>query len=73
MVELDNNAFGKLVKSFREQRGWSQGQLAEKWGHTREYVSQIERGKRKLEKWEQVMRLADILDIPPERLDAIGI
>jgi transcriptional regulator with XRE-family HTH domain len=72
MVELDNNAFGKLVKSFREQRGWSQDQLAEKWGHTRQYVSQIERGKRKLEKWEQVTRLADILDIPPERLDAIG-
>ncbi len=25
---LTNNAFGKLVKSFREQRGWSQGELA---------------------------------------------
>jgi transcriptional regulator with XRE-family HTH domain len=72
MVELDNNAFGKLVKSFRAQRGLSQDQLAEKWGHTRQYVSQIERGKRKLEKWEQVMRLADILDIPQEKLEAIG-
>jgi tetratricopeptide (TPR) repeat protein len=71
-MELDNNAFGKLVKSFREQRGWSQGKLAEKWGHSREYVSQIERGKRKLERWEQVARLADILEIPRERLDAIG-
>jgi transcriptional regulator with XRE-family HTH domain len=72
MGDLDDNAFGKLVKSFREQRSLSQGQLAEKWGHTRQYVSQIEQGKRKLEKWEQVARLADILDIPPERLDAIG-
>jgi len=72
MVELDNNAFGKLIKSFREQRGLSQGKLAEKWGHTREYVSQIERGKRKLDKQEQINRLADILGIPPERLDAIG-
>jgi len=35
-------------------------------------VSQIERGKRKLEKWEQVARLADILDIPQEKLEAIG-
>lgn len=71
-LELSNNAFGKLVKSFREQRGWSQGELAEKWGHTREYVSQVERGKRKLNKQEQINRLADILEIPPERLDAIG-
>jgi transcriptional regulator with XRE-family HTH domain len=72
MRELDDNEFGKLVRSFREQRGWSQGKLAEQWGHTREYVSQIERGKRKLDKQEQVNRLADILEIPPERLDAIG-
>lgn len=70
--ELDDNAFGKLVKSFREQQGLSQGKLAEKWGHTREYVSQIERGKRKLDKQEQVNRLADILAIPSERLNAIG-
>ncbi|MBE3560451.1 MAG: helix-turn-helix transcriptional regulator [Ktedonobacteraceae bacterium] len=71
-LELDNNAFGKLVKAFREQRGWSQGELAERWGFTREYVSQIERGKRKLDKQEYVYRLADILGIPQERLDAIG-
>jgi ribosome-binding protein aMBF1 (putative translation factor) len=30
-LELSNNAFGKLVKTFRVQWGWSQGQLAEKW------------------------------------------
>ena len=72
LSELSQNAFGKLVKSFREQRGWSQGDLAERWGHSREYVSLIERGKRKLDKQEQVVRLADILEIPSERLDAIG-
>ena len=69
---LTDNAFGKLVKSFREQRGWSQGELAERWGYTREYVSLIERGKRKLDKQEQINRLADILEIPSEQLDAIG-
>jgi transcriptional regulator with XRE-family HTH domain len=69
---LSANAFGQLVKSFREQRGWSQGELAAKWGHTREYVSLIERGQRKLDKLEQINRLADILGIPSERLDAIG-
>jgi transcriptional regulator with XRE-family HTH domain len=71
-MALDRNTFGELVKAYRTQRGWSQGELAEKWGHSREYVSQIERGKRKLEKWEQVNRLADILDIPREKLEAIG-
>ncbi|MBA2391457.1 MAG: helix-turn-helix transcriptional regulator [Ktedonobacteraceae bacterium] len=71
-MEIDGNAFGKLVKSFREQRGWSQGELAERWGHTREYVSLIERGKRKLSKQEQVNRLADLLEIPTEQLDAVG-
>jgi transcriptional regulator with XRE-family HTH domain len=69
---LDSNAFGELVRISRLQRGWSQGLLAEKWGHSREYVSQVERGKRKLEKWEQVNRLAAVLEIPREKLEAIG-
>jgi hypothetical protein len=38
-LELNSNEFGKLVKSFRLQRGWSQGELANKWGHSREYIS----------------------------------
>ncbi len=71
-TELKSNEFGKLVVSYRQQRGWTQEQLAEKWGYTREYVSQIERGKRKLDKQEQVHKLADILEIPSERLDGVG-
>ncbi|MBV9615652.1 MAG: helix-turn-helix domain-containing protein, partial [Ktedonobacteraceae bacterium] len=70
--DLSNNKFGTLVKIFREQRGWTQEELADKWGYTREYVSLIERSKRKLDKLEQVNRLADILEIPQDRLDAIG-
>ncbi|HLZ61443.1 MAG TPA: helix-turn-helix transcriptional regulator [Ktedonosporobacter sp.] len=70
--ELSDNAFGKLVKSYREQRGWSQGELAERWGHSREYVSMVERGKRKVDSTAQIVRLADILDIPSEKLEAIG-
>jgi len=71
-TELKSSEFGKLVMLYRQQRGWTQGQLAEKWGYTREYVSQIERGKRKLDKQEQVNKLADILEIPSERLEAVG-
>lgn len=69
---LNKNAFGQLVKAYREQRGWSQEELGERWGHTRAYVSQVELGKRKLDSMTQVVRLADILDIPQEKLDEIG-
>jgi transcriptional regulator with XRE-family HTH domain len=71
-IEISSNTFGKLVRSYREQRHWTQEELADRWGHTREYVSQVERGKRKLDRTDQVIRLADILEIPYERLAAIG-
>lgn len=69
---LNKNAFGHLVRSYRTQRGWSQEELADRWGYARAYVSQIERGKRKLDSMTQVVRLADILDIPQAKLDEIG-
>lgn len=62
----DKSAFGELVKAYRKQRGWTQAELAERWGHSRGYVTQIERGQRKLDSTSQLVRLADILDIPTE-------
>ena len=69
---LNKNEFGQLVKAYREQRGWTQEELADRWGHTREYISRIERGKNRLDSVAQVVRLADILGIPQEKLEAIG-
>ncbi|HEU5382838.1 MAG TPA: helix-turn-helix transcriptional regulator [Ktedonobacteraceae bacterium] len=69
---LNRNAFGDLVRAYRKQRGWTQEELAERWGYTRGYVSLIEAGKKKLDSVTQVVRLADILDIPQEKLEAIG-
>lgn len=69
---LNKNEFGDLVKAYRKQRGWTQKELAERWGYVREYVSQVECGKRKLDGADQVVRLADVLDIPQEKLEAIG-
>lgn len=69
---MDNNAFGDLIRAYRKQHGWTQEELAERWGHSRVYVSQIEAGKKRLESITQVVRLADILDIPQEKLDAMG-
>lgn len=69
---MDKNEFGKLVKAYRQQRGWTQEELAERWGFSRAYVSQVEAGCRKLDSTSQVFRLADILGIPQEKLEAIG-
>lgn len=69
---LDKNEFGALVRVYRNQRGWTQEELADRWGHSRAYVSLIEVGKKKLDSVAQVVRLADILDIPQEKLEAIG-
>jgi transcriptional regulator with XRE-family HTH domain len=69
---MNSNAFGKLIRTYREKHGWKQEELADRWGFTREYISQIERGKRKLDKPEQVIRLADILGIPEEQLAQAG-
>src|SRR5215472_4569635 len=69
---MDSNAFEKLVRAHREQRAWKQEELAERWGFTREYISQMERGKRKLDNPEQVRRLADILGISEEQLAEVG-
>lgn len=69
---LSKNEFGELVKAYRKQRGWTQEELGERWGHTSSYVSQIEGGRRKLDSVSQVVQLADILDIPSEKLEAIG-
>jgi transcriptional regulator with XRE-family HTH domain len=71
-VALNTNEFGELVQAYRKQRGYTQAQLAEHWGHSRAYVSLIEAGKKKLDSVAQVVRLADILDIPQEKLEAIG-
>jgi transcriptional regulator with XRE-family HTH domain len=69
---LNKNEFGNLVRAYRKQRGWTQEKLAECWGYTSSYVSQIEGGKRKLDSASQIVRLADLLDIPQEKLEAIG-
>ena len=40
---------GELVRDQRKQRGWSQGELAEKIGVSRLWVGQFENGKETVE------------------------
>ncbi|HTI14781.1 MAG TPA: helix-turn-helix transcriptional regulator [Dictyobacter sp.] len=69
---MESKSFGELVKTYRKQRYWKQEDLAQSWGYSREYISQIEQGKRKLTNDEQVRKLANILEIPIEQLERIG-
>lgn len=71
-MAFNKNGFGELVKAYRKQCGYTQEELAHLWGHSRGYVAQIEQGQRKLDNMVQVVRLADILNIPQEKLEAIG-
>lgn len=51
------SVFGKAVLSLREQRGYSQEELAERAGHHRNYVGGVERGERNVA-LEKIVKLA---------------
>ncbi|WP_151757455.1 helix-turn-helix domain-containing protein [Dictyobacter vulcani] len=36
---MNDNEFGRLIRTYRLQRGWKQADLADRWGYSREYVS----------------------------------
>ena len=57
-------AFGHRVRRIREQRGFSQEQLAELAGIHRTYMSSVERGQRNIG-LDNIAALADALDVSP--------
>ena len=54
--------FGKNVRRFRNQRGYSQEELADICGLHRTYISDIERFKRSIS-LENIQKIADALNI----------
>lgn len=60
-ARIDLQALGKRIRSLRENRSWSQTDLAKRAGLSQASVSEIERGER-TPKVDALVHLADALD-----------
>jgi transcriptional regulator with XRE-family HTH domain len=56
------------VRAVRGFRGYSQAELAERTGLSRQYVSELEQGKRPKPRGETLERLAEALDVTADQL-----
>jgi transcriptional regulator with XRE-family HTH domain len=59
--------FGRNLRALREERGWTQEELADKSGLTSVQISRVERGVREV-RLTTILRLVDALDTKPDRL-----
>ena len=53
---------GKRIMEQRKRMGLTQKELAEKIGHTTQYVSYMETGKRTIN-WENIVRMASVFGV----------
>jgi transcriptional regulator with XRE-family HTH domain len=59
--------FGNTLRQLRDERGYSQEELAERAGLHRNYVGGVERGERNVA-LENIVKLAKALSVPPRDL-----
>jgi transcriptional regulator with XRE-family HTH domain len=67
MVENSSTPTGRIIQRARKAKNWTQAKLAGRVGVTPEYISHIERGIR-TPAVDLAKRIADALDVEPERL-----
>ena len=61
--------FGNTLRKLRDERGYSQEELAERADLHRNYVGGVERGERNVG-LENIVKLANALSVPPSDLFA---
>lgn len=64
MTSADSAAFGRRVAFYRKRRGYSQRELAAMIDRSETWLSQVERGVRKIDRMSVLERLAEALDVP---------
>ena len=69
MTRSVKSRFGATLRRLRDERGYSQEELAERAGLHRNYVGGVERGERNVA-LENIVRLAKALAVPPKELFA---
>lgn len=57
-------AIGQRICILRESKGLTQATLGKEVGLTQPAICQIERGKREHIKFQQLMKIADVLEVP---------
>lgn len=68
MTSSEQKDFGRRVAFLRKRRGYSQVELARKVGRSETWVSQIERGVRKLDRVSVIKAVAAALDVSVDEL-----
>lgn len=68
MTEQDQKNFGRQVAFLRKRLGYSQPELARKVDRSETWLSQVERGVRKIDRMSVLERLAEALDVSIDEL-----
>lgn len=71
MTEAQARQLGKLLARTRERKGWSLRHLAREIGANPAWILNLERGSYASPAPERLGRLAELLDLDPERIDRI--
>lgn len=64
MADDENKALGRKIAQYRQRRGLSQKEFAALVARSETWVSQVERGVRKIDRMSVLEKLADVLDLP---------